>query len=70
MILPVGALLDADNIVIYMYCLTKDNLAWIKVAKNACTSWEVALSNDGWKRDVFLYAKATQQQSKYDIADE
>lgn len=32
-----------------MFCLTKDNLAWIKIAKNACTSWEVALSNDGWK---------------------
>ena len=32
-----------------MYCLTKDNLAWIKIAKNACSSWETALSNDGWK---------------------
>lgn len=32
-----------------MYCLTKGNLAWIKIAKNACTSWQTALEADGWK---------------------
>jgi hypothetical protein len=32
-----------------MYCLTKNNLAWIKIAKNACTSWQTALEADGWK---------------------
>ena len=31
-----------------MYCYTKKNLAWIKIPKNACSSWEHALSNDGW----------------------
>jgi DNA modification methylase len=31
-----------------MFCLTKNNLAWIKIAKNACSSWQHALQNDGW----------------------
>ena len=31
-----------------MFCLTKNNLAWIKIAKNACSSWQHALENDGW----------------------
>lgn len=31
-----------------MFCLTKNNLAWIKIAKNACSSWQDALQNDGW----------------------
>lgn len=28
--------------------MTKGQLAWIKIAKNACTSWQTALSQDGW----------------------
>lgn len=32
-----------------MFCLTKGPLAWIKLAKNACTSWETALTKDGWQ---------------------
>ena len=32
-----------------MYCMTKGPLAWIKISKNACTSWETALGQDGWK---------------------
>lgn len=28
--------------------MTKGHLAWIKIAKNACTSWQVALTQDGW----------------------
>lgn len=31
-----------------MFCLTKNNLAWIKIAKNACSSWQYSLQNDGW----------------------
>lgn len=32
-----------------MFCMTKGPLAWIKIAKNACTSWQTALKQDGWK---------------------
>lgn len=32
-----------------MFCLTKGPIGWIKIAKNACTSWEKALTLDGWK---------------------
>ena len=32
-----------------MFCLTKNNLAWIKIAKNACSSWQYVLENDGWR---------------------
>jgi hypothetical protein len=32
----------------FMFCITKGPLAWIKIAKNACTSWQVALTQDGW----------------------
>jgi hypothetical protein len=28
--------------------MTKGPLAWIKIAKNACMSWQTALNNDGW----------------------
>lgn len=31
-----------------MFCMTKGPLAWIKIAKNACTSWQGALTQDGW----------------------
>jgi hypothetical protein len=31
-----------------MFCMTKGPLAWIKIAKNACTSWQAALAQDGW----------------------
>jgi hypothetical protein len=31
-----------------MFCITKGPLAWIKIAKNACSSWQYALTQDGW----------------------
>jgi hypothetical protein len=32
-----------------MFCMTNGPLAWIKIAKNACSSWQTALEKDGWK---------------------
>ena len=41
---------------ICMYYLRKNNLAWLKLPKNACSSWEHALSNDGWTtHDLYEY---------------
>jgi hypothetical protein len=31
-----------------MFCMTKGPLAWIKIAKNACTSWQKTLEGNGW----------------------
>lgn len=41
----VGILVEND----LMFCMTKGPLAWIKIAKNACSSWQTALAQDGWR---------------------